>query len=157
VLMPSGEEGRSLRLWDVTSGRPVGRWLSGHSGWVRSVVTLVVNERPLGVTGGSDGTVRVWDLTTRKPYGPPLTGNTGPVKSVATMVVDGRPRVVSGSDDGMVRVWDLDSADPVGDPLVFPEPINALAVAPDGELVVASGAEITVLAPLESGQYSRSA
>ncbi|MEV4013496.1 hypothetical protein AB0J35_23610 [Nonomuraea angiospora] len=66
------------------------------------------------------------------------------------MVVNGRPRVVSGNDDGTVWMWDLDSGRLIGDPLVFPEPVTALTGAPDGQFIVASGPEITVLAPRNS-------
>ncbi|MEV7356930.1 hypothetical protein AB0O19_18205, partial [Kitasatospora sp. NPDC091276] len=107
--------------------------------------TAVVDGRPLAVTGGDDGTVRTWDLTTGDQVGEPLTGHTGDVNTVATAVVDGRPLAVTGGDDGTVRTWDLTTGDQVGPELVFPLPVCAVAVVPDGRLVVGFGWEVAVL------------
>lgn len=49
-----------------------GVWLSvpftGNTGRVLTVVTSVVDERPLAVSGCDDLTVWVWDQTTRQPF-----------------------------------------------------------------------------------------
>ncbi|MFF3070182.1 hypothetical protein [Kitasatospora sp. NPDC057936] len=61
-------------------------------------------------------------------------------------MVDGRPLAVTGGDDGTVRLWDLTAGDQVGPELVFPLPVCAVAVVPDGRLVVGFGWEVAVLA-----------
>jgi WD40 repeat protein len=76
-----------------------------------------------------------------------LTGHDSEVRAVATAVVEGRPVAVTGSRDGTVRVWDLATGRPVGRHLVFPRPVRAVAVSPDGRLVVGFGWEVAVLAP----------
>jgi WD40 repeat protein len=91
--------------------------------------------------------VRVWDLTTGWPPGVPLNSHGGEVAAVATGVVEGRPVAVTGSWDGTVRVSDLTTRRPVGRTLVFPGPVRAVAVSPDGRLVVGFGWEVAVLAP----------
>ncbi|MFJ2627499.1 hypothetical protein ACIO6T_29820, partial [Streptomyces sp. NPDC087532] len=129
----------------LTTGRPVGEPLTGHTGTVWAVATEVVDGRPVAVTSGADGEVRVWDLTTGRPVGEPLTGHTGTVWAVATEVVDGRPVAVTSGADGEVRVWDLTTGRQVGPELVFPAAVWAVAVTPDGRLVVGFGWEVSVL------------
>ncbi|MCW2623895.1 MAG: repeat protein [Mycobacterium sp.] len=121
--------------------------LTGHTDRVGAVATGVVDGRPVAVTGSWDETARVWDLATGQRVGEPLTGHTGPVVAVATGVVDGRSVAVTGSHDATVRVWDLATGRPAGRQLVFPRPVRAVAVSPDGRLVVGFGWEVAVLAP----------
>ncbi|MET9663611.1 hypothetical protein ABZY11_44010, partial [Streptomyces sp. NPDC006510] len=83
----TGSDDKTVRVWDLTTGRPVGEPLTGHTSSVRAVATAVVDGRPVAVTGSHDGEVRVWDLTTGRPVGEPLTGHTSSVRAVATAVV----------------------------------------------------------------------
>ncbi|MYS94045.1 MULTISPECIES: caspase family protein, partial [Streptomyces] len=107
----------TVRLWDLTTGTPIGDPLTGHTGAVWAVTCTTVGNRPVAVTGSSDFTVRLWDLTTRTPIGDPLTGHTGAVHAVACTTVGNRPVAVTGSDDQTVRLWDLTTRTPIGDPL----------------------------------------
>ncbi|MFJ2271889.1 hypothetical protein ACIOHO_37370 [Streptomyces sp. NPDC087849] len=74
-----------------------------------------------------------------------LVGHTDEVFAVATGVVDGRPVAVTSGADGEVRVWDLTTGRQVGPELVFPAAVWAMAVTPDGRLVVGFGWEVSVL------------
>ncbi|MGI5413791.1 hypothetical protein ACQEV9_44160 [Streptomyces chartreusis] len=144
VAVADGEE--PVRVWDLATGTPVGEPFTGHTEPVRLVATGVVDGRPVAVTGGLDMTVRVWDLATGQPIGGPLIGHTNSVWAVATGVVDGHPVAVTGSSDETVRVWDLATGRQVGPTLVFPAVVGAVAVTPDGRLVVGFGWEVAVLA-----------
>ncbi|MBA4867202.1 hypothetical protein H1V43_39180 [Streptomyces sp. PSKA54] len=77
--------------------------LPGHTSSVCAVATGLVNDRPVSVTGGEDGTLRVWDLITGQPVGKPLTGHDGDVLAVVTTVVKGRPVAVTGGADWTVN------------------------------------------------------
>jgi len=66
-----------VRVGDLTSRKPVGEPLTGHTRPVQAVATTMMNNRPVAVTGGVDTTVRVWDLITRQQTGEPLSGHTG--------------------------------------------------------------------------------
>jgi hypothetical protein len=44
-----------------------------------------------------------------------------------------------------VRVWDLTTGRPIGQKLVFPAPVNTLALTPDSRLLMGFGWEIAVL------------
>jgi WD40 repeat protein len=67
VAVTGGGDG-SVRVWDLTTGTPVGEPLTGHTDEVRAVAcTSLPDGRMVAVTTGRDETVRVWDLTTGTP------------------------------------------------------------------------------------------
>ncbi|WP_217210362.1 caspase family protein [Streptomyces sp. AC550_RSS872] len=121
----------TVRIWDLTTGRPIGSPMTGHTGSVRSVACTALNGRPIAVTGSDDKTVRIWDLTTGRPIGTPMTGHTGSVAAVVCTALDGRPIAVTGSDatDTTVRIWDLTTGRPMGEPMDVGDRVCPLAVA----------------------------
>ncbi|WP_126636740.1 WD40 repeat domain-containing protein [Embleya hyalina] len=145
-----GEADVAVRVIDLATGAELGAPLTGHAGAVTDVATAVVHGRPVAVTG-SRRAARVWDLATREPIGAPLAAD---VSAVATGLLAGRPIVVAGGatgettsteECGTVRVWDLTTHGPIGPRLLFPLPVDAVAVAPGGRVVVAFGRELAVL------------
>ena len=59
--LASGSDDDTIRLWDVATGRPIGKPLTGHTDWVNSVAFS-----PDGKTlasGSADHTIRLWDIT----------------------------------------------------------------------------------------------
>ncbi len=93
--------------WASWRLEPPHRALTGHPGRVNAVTAAELDDRPVVISGGDDGSVRVWDLAAGAPVGQPFTGHVGPVYAVAAATMEGRPVVISGGDDGSVRVWDL--------------------------------------------------
>ncbi|MEU4541224.1 serine/threonine-protein kinase [Streptosporangium sp. NPDC023825] len=138
-VIVSGANDRTVRLWDLTTRRPLAT-LTGHTNWVRSVAVTELDGRTIAVSGGDDGTVRRWDLATRKPVGRPFDAAV-PVFSLALATLDGEPVVATGGRDGSLRLWDLRTGAAIGkarraaDGAVF-----GLATAElDGEPVVFTG------------------
>ena len=131
-----GGEDRTVRVWRLADGTPVGQPLTGHTGSVTAVaVGALPDGTPVAVSGGEDRTVRVWRLADGTPVGEPLTGHTGSVTAVAVGALpDGTPVVVSGSEDRTVRVWWLADGSPAGPPLRLPAAVGAIAV--QGDLVI---------------------
>ena len=115
-VVVSGSADDTMRVWDLTTGKPIGSPFTGHTGPVSAVATAQLDGRAVVVSGSWDTTVRVWDLATGKPIGSPFTGHTGYVQAVTTAQLDGRTVVISGGDDNAVRVWDLTTRAPVGAP-----------------------------------------
>ncbi|MGW0948184.1 WD40 repeat domain-containing protein [Streptomyces sp. NPDC002623] len=110
----TGSADTTVRVWDLTTGSPVGAPLTGHAGQVAGVATAMLDGRAVAVVGSRDGAVRVWDLGTGRQIGPSLEGISPRVP--ATAVVDGRAvaLTVSAADDESVRVWDLGTGEIVG-------------------------------------------
>ena len=103
----SGSRDRTVRVWDLTTGRHVGSPFTGHTREVVAVAAAQLDRRPVVISGSHDNTVRVWDLATGRPVGSPFIGHADWVWAVATTQIGGRPIVISGSMDKTVRVWDL--------------------------------------------------
>lgn len=122
-----GSMDMSLRVWDLATGQPVGRPMTGHTKRVEAVACTTLNGRPVAVSGSSDGTVRVWDLAACVPVGKPMTGHTHKVDAVACTTLNGRPIAVTGSET--LRVWDLATSEPVGGPIDVGGRVSALTVA----------------------------
>ncbi|KAG2064687.1 WD40 repeat-like protein [Suillus decipiens] len=103
----SGSLDKTIRVWDMGTGKPLGAPLEGHTAGVNTVVISSDGNRI--VSGSDDQTVRVWDMKTGKAVGPPFRGHTAVVWSVA-ISRDGK-RIVSGSKDTTIRVWDVEFLD----------------------------------------------
>jgi WD40 repeat protein len=110
---------------------------------VRSVACAVIEGWPVVLSGSYDGTVRFWDLLTGGPCGISLVGHKGSVQSVACAVVEGRPVTVTGSYDGTVRIWDVRTGQ--CEVLIMPRPVSAVALGPDGALVIGTGSGVVVM------------
>ena len=110
LLLASGCEDKTVRLWDVARGVQEGPPLVGHEGWVTSVAMAVcpLSGRLLVASGSWDRTVRLWDAVTHTPLGEPLSAHEGPVSSVAFGRSPVLPTLLlaAGSWDGTVAVWD---------------------------------------------------
>jgi WD40 repeat protein/serine/threonine protein kinase len=141
TVVISGSADDTMRVWDLTTGTPVGSPFTGHTGPVSAVATAQLDGRTVVVSSSWDKTVRVWDLATGAPVGSPFTGHTGPLFAVATAELDGRTVVISGSADDTVRVWELATGTPVGSPFTgHTAAVAAVTTAQlDGRTVVISG------------------
>ncbi|WP_204008165.1 nSTAND1 domain-containing NTPase [Virgisporangium aurantiacum] len=129
---------RTVRLWDVTTGRDLGT-LAGHTGTVRGVAFLP--DGSIVASAGDDRTVRLWDVTSRRELAA-LSGHTGAVRGVAVSP-DGR-LLASAGDDGTVRLWDVSSRRELAALRGHTGAARAVAFSPDGRLVASGGSDATV-------------
>ncbi|MGX2992819.1 WD40 repeat domain-containing protein [Streptomyces sp. JNUCC 64] len=145
VAVTSADD-RTVRMWDARTGRPVGGPLADDLP-VRSLAVAEPGGRPLVVLGGGTGAVRIVDLATRRTVGDRPRGHADVVGAVALGTVAGRPVAVTGGWDGTVCVWDAVTGGRIGEEIVFPAVVRAVAVTPDGLLVVGYGPDLAVLSP----------
>ncbi len=142
VAVTSGLD-RTVRLWDVTTGRQLGEPLDGHTAQVWDVATAMVDGRPVAVTAGADHTVRIWDLG--KTGASPLpAGHGDAIVAAATAVLQGRPVVVTAGADRTVRTWDAATGAPVGEPITAEVALMATAEVDGSPVVVTAAPDATL-------------
>jgi len=144
LVLASGSDDGTVRLWDPGAGRLVGEPLVGHTAWVNSVAFGFGPDGRLVLASGSyDDTVRLWEVEQGHQLGEPFQGPTDWVTSVACgRLVDGRVAVASGSADGTVRLWDVEKGQQLGELFQgYLGWVNSVAFGclADGRQVVASG------------------
>ncbi|MCG5215220.1 protein kinase domain-containing protein [Streptosporangium soli] len=110
-IVVSGDRGGRVRLWDLATGKAVGRPFKGHKGAVEAVGTTTLGKKKVAVTGGRDGTVRIWDLKTRKAIGKPYKARGGAVSALAVV---GRNRVAVATANEKISFVDLKRRRAVG-------------------------------------------
>jgi hypothetical protein len=97
----SGNDDKTVRVWDAATGQQVGDPLTGRTAPMESVAFS-----PDGTCiapGSFDKTVRLWDAATGHQLGDPLTSHVAGAVSVAYSP-DGT-RIVSGGWDKTLRLW----------------------------------------------------
>jgi mono/diheme cytochrome c family protein len=127
----SGSEDRTVRLWDLATGRQR-QCFSGHPEGVLAVAFAPDGRRAL--SGGRDRSVRLWDVASGKELRH-LEGHTDRVTCVAC-APDGR-RLLSGSWDGTVRLWDADSGAQLLQLVGEGERVGCVTFSPDGGRILA--------------------
>ena len=101
-VLASGSEDKTIKLWDVASGREL-RTLSGHTSGVASVAFSP--DGKVLASGSDDLTIKLWDVARGRELRT-LTGHTGVVFSVA-FSPDGKVLASSGWDQ--TALWDVAS------------------------------------------------
>jgi hypothetical protein len=122
----SGGDDKTLRLWDVASGKELRRF-DGH----RDAVTAVAisADGRLAASGSRDRTIRVWEVESGRERAR-LEGHTGAVRCVAFS--PGGEWLLSGSDDATLRYWDVAKGKEVRSFIGHTGPVTAIAFSPGG-------------------------
>ncbi len=124
-IVTGGEDGR-VAIWQPGATKPAAV-LDGHTA---PIVGLAVSPDGATIASASwDRTVRLWPLNGGTPN--VIEGHNQNVNGVA-FTPDGKS-LVSASYDLTLRIWPLDGSAPTITTL--PSPLNAVAVARDGEIV----------------------
>jgi len=128
-LVITASRDHTARIWDVSSGRPVGSVLQ-HKGIVRQAVFSHDSRR--AVTASEDGTARIWDVDTGQPVAQPLA-HRGPVVS-AVFSPNGK-MVATASEDHTVQLWDAKSGKILGALADHGDAVRQTAFSPDSGLL----------------------
>ncbi|MEV0971456.1 WD40 repeat domain-containing protein [Microtetraspora glauca] len=101
--------GRTVELYDLTTGEQIERPLLGHSKQVGNIASGRVGGVPIAVTYSlQDKSMRVWDLTTSRQVGT-LERPPGLLGSLSIEYLGGRAVLVGGGDEAL-WTWDLGPA-----------------------------------------------
>ena len=128
-----GRESR-IRLWDLTTGKQIGRPLEGHRAWVSELVFWPDGKKL--ASASADQTIRLWDVTDPSNASSirTLQGHRDEVWSLALM--PGARYLASGSKDGELLVWDASATRTDKGPIRFPGRLWAWRFAPDNKSVL---------------------
>ncbi|MFC5238792.1 SAV_2336 N-terminal domain-related protein [Streptomyces atrovirens] len=110
VLLATGNQDGTVRIWDPETGEEVRSHSNGLGGPVMTLTAFVLAGQPILAATGSDRTVRLLDPATGTIVGR-LTDSSrptapGPVRAVAAFEVHGRVLLASAGEDRLVHVWD---------------------------------------------------
>jgi len=142
-ILASGGWSGYLRLWDLESGREIGKWRA-HTDSVNGIFFL-----PDGSiqTAGYDGKIARWASN-----GSELRSwNSTPVTASAIDI--GRNLFVTGHKNGTVTAWDLQKGTELQSYRPHKRQIRSIQISPDGESVATSATDTRVaLTGIASGQ-----
>jgi WD40 repeat protein len=140
----------SLRLWDLTTGKEIRRFL-GHTKDIRRVA-ISPNGKQL-LSGSFDGTMRLWDLETGKE----IRRFDGPGHFVEAVgfTPDGKraicsygPQVIESVYNGdprcSLRLWDLATGKELKQFKGHTAPVLCLAISGDGRFLVSGSSDNTM-------------
>ena len=119
LLLATTSNDRTVRLWDPSTGTPLGDPLTGHTSDVTGCAFGTLPDGTLLLaTTSNDQTVRLWDPAADTPLGNPLSGHTSDVTGCAFGTLpDGTLLLATTSNDQTVRLWDPAAGTPLGTPL----------------------------------------
>jgi WD40 repeat protein/serine/threonine protein kinase/tetratricopeptide (TPR) repeat protein len=126
----------TARLWDATTGGPVGQPME------HSDVVLRVAFSPDGktiLTLSEDWKAWLWDAA-GQPLERPMVPS-GQIINIA-FSPDGKT-ILTGCEDNMARLWDASTGRPIGQPLVHSSSVGSVAFSPDGKTILTGCADNT--------------
>jgi len=130
----TAESDESLRIWEASSGRPLGSHRDAHSNRITDLAIRA--DGSLLASASNDGTARLWTLPALELFGEELEDHRVPVTTVAFSPTE--RRLATGAADGRVRLWSLDERSFLLDILADDKAILDLEFSPDGERLVAT-------------------
>ncbi len=148
-LALSGSADKTLKLWDVASGREL-RSFAGHTEGVSSVAFSP--DGGLALSGSFDNTLRLWDVASGRELRT-FAGHTSAVTSVA-FSPDGR-LALSGSYDNTLKLWDVASGRELRTFAGHTGWVSSVAFSPDGRLARSSDDNTLKLWDVASGRELR--
>ena len=137
-LALSGSFDKTLKLWDVTSGREL-KSFAGHEGPVTTVAFSP--DGKLALSGGGDRNVIFWDLAS----GRELNITSGHWESVTSVAFspDGK-LALSGSLDRTLTLWDVASGRELKSFTGHAAAVQSVAFSPDGRLALSGSDDQTL-------------
>jgi len=150
----SGSWDKTLRLWDLHSGKTTCRFV-GHKKDVLSVAFSADNRQI--VSGSRDCSINLWNTLGQCKF--TINDDGGHSEWVSCVrfspnITTGPHLIVSAGWDRMVKVWDLHTCKLVHDLVGHEGYVNTVTVSPDGSLCASGGKDGTAfLWDLNEGRH----
>ncbi|KIK37077.1 hypothetical protein CY34DRAFT_477020 [Suillus luteus UH-Slu-Lm8-n1] len=153
-FLVSGSEDKSLRVWDLDTGKQVGEPLLGHDAVVR-VLARSPNGRWI-VSGADNGSILVWEIATNKTESelkrvPVLFKGHGSAFWGVVFAPDNET-FASASLDQTVCVWKRETGEIVFGPLKVGSYAFSVAYSPDGTKLAAGTDKHIIIWNLKTGK-----
>ena len=103
-VIVSGSNDQTVRVWDATTGTPIGDPFTGHTDWVSSVAIGQVDGRPVIVSGSNDQTVRIWNAVVASVHTQQLRLSLGVSADVYAVAVGRSSNLVIATELGIVSI-----------------------------------------------------
>ncbi|XP_022655581.1 notchless protein homolog 1-like isoform X2 [Varroa jacobsoni] len=104
----SGCKSGMICLWDPSTGKQIGKNLTGHKGWITCLSFEPLHKNPACrflASGSKDATVRIWDTV----MGNTILTLSSHTRSVTCIKWGGTGLVYSASQDCTIKVWKADT------------------------------------------------
>ncbi|KIJ51632.1 hypothetical protein M422DRAFT_243933 [Sphaerobolus stellatus SS14] len=131
----SGSNDRTIHIWDMKTGQPVGNPLEGPNDWI-SCVTYSPDGRYI-VSGSNDGTIHIWDAHTRQPFRKPLKGYQAMVQSM-TFLTHSLHYIMSRFPNRTTQYWNNDKGESYEAVKDHNSRVVSAAYSPDGKCIVSA-------------------
>lgn len=151
-LLVTGSDDKSLRVWDLDTGKQVGAPLLGHDSAVWRVAAS-----PDGrwvVSGGDNGSVLVWEVATNKPelkrVSISFKGHEGCVRGI--VFAPDSETFASASVDKTVCVWKRETGKIALGPFRVGSGANFVSYSPDGRKLTAGTEKHIIMWDTKTGE-----
>jgi WD40 repeat protein len=133
--------GGAVRVWDLRTGRKIGRTMTGHDLGVTSLTTVASDQGLIAVSSCESGILLASNLSRGGERVARIEG--GFNGAMGAGLVDGRPVAVTGGHDDFLQAWDLLSGAQIGENLAGIEPAaRAIAITEvNGRAMVVAGGD----------------
>ncbi|CAD5928423.1 SMP-30/gluconolactonase/LRE family protein [Planktothrix agardhii] len=157
-ILVSGSDDKTIKIWQLSTGEEL-RILTGHSESVNSVAISPDGQTLL--SGSRDNTIKIWRLSTGEELRT-LTVHSDSVNFVAIspdgqILVSSSHTVVSDIYDNTIKIWQLSTGRELRTLTCCwdSNPIDSVAISPDGQTLVSGSDREIMIWDLSSGQKLR--